>query len=164
MKEKKENPKKTNQKNETESLVFSILNDPESETDETKNKLEDLKEQFESASEQNKSKGRGRPKGSTKKAKKDEQEKIEFAETISGVASTSIELIVARLPNPKPLSDTEKKQIDTAFDKVAYKYANWLGNYQEESAFILVLLMVFIPRLNLLKAKKPEKNVDEQKS
>lgn len=89
-----------------------------------------------------------------KKAKEIEENKIK--EAISGIGSTALSLIIERMPNPKPLSDKEAEQFDTVFDKLSQKYFSLLGKWQEESAFIIVLAFIIIPRTTLLNKKEIE--------
>lgn len=61
-----------------------------------------------------------------------------------------IDIIVQRLPNPIPLSNTEKEYINDAGNKLAEKYSTNI-KYLEEIQFSVLLFGVIYPRL-----KKPE--------
>jgi len=80
-----------------------------------------------------------------------------FSDSITGVGSMLLSIMVERMPTPKPLTELEKNMFDNSFNKLAYKYAEWLGDYQEETAFILVASMVIIPRM-----KKPKEIIKEE--
>ena len=86
----------------------------------------------------------------------------DFSESITGVGSMILAIAVERMPQPKPLTPMEKNMFDNAFNKLAYKYAEWLGDYSEETAFVLVASMIIIPRA---RKPKPElKEAEEKKS
>lgn len=93
--------------------------------------------------------------GSSYKSKKAlEQEKEEFAQSISGVGSFALNMVCLRLPNPIPLSPEESNNFDMLFSKVAFKYSDMLGRYQEETALFAVGLMIIFPRLKNPNEKK----------
>jgi len=108
-------------------------------------KLEDLKITV----EPEKTERRGRPKGSKNKVNQNQDNKTLDAE-IPISFSPLISLIITRLPDKTPLTQTEIKLIDETSNKVFQKY---LGNnsYSEEISLSIILFSVFYPRL-----KKPE--------
>ena len=92
-----------------------------------------------------------------------EKQKKEFSESISGVGSFTLNLIIQRLPNPLPLTKDEASAFDTMFSRVVYKYSELLGSYQEEFALASIGLMIIVPRLQKNNKKTDEKNVQSKK-
>jgi hypothetical protein len=125
--------------------------------------LTDIKESYEKSNRESEGKEekQKKPRGKAAVYAQEEQKKAEFVSTVKGVGSMILNIIVARLPNPIPLTDLESNSFDECFSRVAYKYASILGNYQEETALGIVSLMIFIPRL---KSPKPENKVDTSES
>lgn len=99
-----------------------------------------------------------------KEKKAREVEEKQFKEAMSGIGSSALSLILERMPNPKPLTDKESEQFDIVFDKLTNKYFSLLGKWQEESAFIIVLAFIIIPRTDLLNKKEIKNNSNEEKN
>jgi len=137
---------------------FGFNNPPEID----KEKLNELKEEINFNNEiKEKKRGRGRPRKEDKEKlenERKEREKQEFLNSVNGVGSMLLNMIVVRLPNPKPLTQNEAEMFDNVFNKIAYKYADWLGNYQEETALLAVTGLIIVPRL---KKERKNKSVDE---
>lgn len=125
--------------------------EPENITDiktdnELKNKVEEIKSVLPEIEE---TKKRGRKKGGTNKPKE-----IQVSEKLPVFPLSPIfEIIIARLPNPIPLSETEKTLIDENSSAVINKYMTDT-KYKEEILLGLVLGTVFYPRLKTNEAKK----------
>jgi hypothetical protein len=123
-------------------------------TDEKKEALEGIKTEI---TEEKKKRNRRSPaqiEAERKAAAVDAN--ADFGKSIAGLGGMFMEMAVMRLPNPVPLSAQEKENFDKVFNDVAMKYANYLGNYKEESALILVTGMILLPRLDLFGKKKKE--------
>lgn len=106
-------------------------------------KLNELKDEFESTTTKKESKYR------TKKRLKEENER-ELIESMSGVGSFALSLLIERMPKPVPLTDLEKQQFDIVTNKLISKYFVYLDRFQEETAFLFVTLMIILPRTKLL--------------
>jgi len=89
------------------------------------------------------------------------QKAKDFSDSITGVGSLLLSIMVERMPQPKPLTELEKNMFDNSFNKLAYKYAEWLGDYSEETAFVLVTAMIIIPRVR--KPKKSQMEIKQEK-
>lgn len=124
---------------------------PSEQIPDEKPEIEDLFPQYDNVEVDEK-----KPRGKAKKIKEEEQRKKEFTDSLQGVGSLLLNIVIARLPNPSPLNDVERTSFDAAFTKVAYKYSNILGNYQEETALALISLMIFIPRIRKPKESETE--------
>ncbi len=128
--------------NENEHLNAAGTHEPP----EQKDKLNSIKEEFNNIKVDSEIKEESKKeKRSGYKSKKIREQ--EFQDSISGVGSFLLSMIVERLPNPRPLTSEESKNFDTMFSKVAFKYSALLGEYQEEAALVGITLMVIIPRL-----------------
>lgn len=97
-------------------------------------------------------KKRGRPKGSINKKTK-EQEKITIP------VSLLIGIIVDRMPNPIPLSETERNTLDKTGTEVFNKYIDRF-NYFEETVFAGTLLAVIYPRVQKVENNKDKKDFE----
>jgi hypothetical protein len=67
------------------------------------------------------------------------------------LGSFGIDLVCARMPNPIPATDEEKRIAGEVTANLIGKYSDTMNDYGEELAFAFMLLIVFAPRL-----KKPE--------
>lgn len=108
------------------------------------NKLEELKKELNSEvieSEPKKKRGR-KPKSET----------IEVPENPEIDVSPILDIAIKRLPNPIPLSDTEKFLFNQTANKVFQKYASNF-KYIEEINLSLVLVSILYPRLNKAKTE-----------
>jgi hypothetical protein len=103
-------------------------------------KIKELQEQTENEIEPKKKRGR-KPKSETE---------IELPEID---LSPILDILVKRLPNPLPLSDTEKTLFNQSANKVFYKYS---GNFKyiEELNLGLITLSIFYPRLKTTDVKE----------
>lgn len=134
---------------------------PEEHLDSEENKtneISDLKNEY------IEDKGQSEKKESKyKKSKRIEEEKEkQKRESISGFGSIGLSIIIDRLPNSTPLSDLEKRNFDLAFDNLADKYFSKLGEWQEESAFVMVLAFIIIPRMNFGKKEIENGNTEKK--
>ena len=130
------------------------------ENEQKSNPIADLKNDYNSK----KQTGSGSKKSGYYKSKREaEKQKKEFSESISGVGSFTLNLIIQRLPNPLPLTKDEASAFDTMFSRVVYKYSELLGSYQEEFALASIGLMIIVPRLQKNNKKTDEKNVQSKK-
>ncbi len=155
---KKKNPQPISfDKSETQEVpkVENLAEDPKPDIDA---ELQNLNSEFNAEKETEKKTSKYYKE---KKAK--EQEEQQFKEALSGIGSSALSLILERMPNPKPLSVKETEQFDIVFDKLSNKYFSLLGKWQEESAFIIVLAFIIIPRTNLLNKKIEPIKEDEKK-
>ena len=106
-------------------------------------KIEELKVESEQVEQEPIKRKRGRPK-------KSETEVIEPQLPEINVAPLA-NIIIDRLPNPLPLTDSESSVLNSTFNKVLQKYS---GNikYIEEINLSLVLVGILLPRLKKNKA------------
>lgn len=119
-------------------------------SEELKEKLSDLKSDFDSGADPEPKK-----ESAYKKRKRAEQEQDEqFAGSISNVGSMALSLIIDRLPKNIPLTPEERTQFDAATSALLMKYVSYLGNYKEETAFATILMLILVPRLDLFKKKE----------
>ncbi|MCK9282164.1 MAG: hypothetical protein M0P71_16210 [Melioribacteraceae bacterium] len=116
-------------------------------------KLDDLKTEYQETAETKTRK----PRTSKKELLEAEKKQAEFSASITGIGSMLMDIIVERMPINKPLSDMEKSQINLSFDNLANKYAPMLGRFQEETAFLMVMVAVVMPRMDLFKKKEKKK-------
>jgi len=128
-------------------------------TNNLESELNELKENLEIDKEEEKPR-RGRRK------KADIEREQELKLVIGSLGSSLMSLIIARLPNPIPLTDIEKQQIDIVTSNLLSKYMSYLDKWQEETAFITVMLTVLIPRTNLFQKifKKREQKVEQKEN
>ena len=99
----------------------------------------------------------------SKKAKLEQEEKEarEFSQSMAGIGSMLMNMIVERMPTPKPLTAMETQSIDWAFEKVAYKYMHRIGEWKEEVALLGAIGMVLVSRIDWNKVQ-PVKQTDEK--
>jgi len=140
-------PKKQEQeqKIETNNPTFSTAYS----NDEKDKKIELLIEDNIEAKEEKEKK----PRGKAAKQLREEAEAKDFVNAVSGIGEVIMNMIVQRLPDPRPLSDMEKEQINKTFDRVVYKYTAILGDWKEEVAFITVCSLIILPRTKILNPK-----------
>lgn len=154
-------PKKENQigsEKKPDIPKMENLDDVKTNIDEELNKLQDEYKEEKSVEEKKDSKYY-----KSKKAKEAEEQQIKDA--ISGVGSSALSLLLERMPNPKPLTAKESEQFDVVFDRLSQKYFSYLGKFQEETAFIIVLGLIILPRTKLLDKKEiPVENKNEDKN
>lgn len=153
--------KKTLEKERLQQKVFEdenfngVKTSETSETSEQKQKIQDVKNEYDNQKFDSQIKEESKQKKrSSYKSKKVREE--EFKQSITGTGSFLLNIIIKRLPNPKPLTPEEAKNFDTMFTKVAFKYSSILGEYQEETALLAISAMIIFPRL-----KKPELQENE---
>jgi len=86
-----------------------------------------------------------------KRGRKPKSETIEVPEIPEIDVSPILDIAVKRLPNPIPLSDTEKTLFNQTANKVFQKYS---GNFKyiEELNLSLVLVSILYPRLTKTKS------------
>jgi len=128
---------------------------------EIENEINELKENVNiDLEKENEKPKRGR------KSKEQIQKEQELKLVIGTLGSSLMSIVVERLPNPVPLSDIEKQQIDIVTSNLLSKYMSYLDNWQEETAFITVMLTVLIPRTNLFQKifKKREQKVEQKEN
>ena len=101
-------------------------------------KIEELKVESEQVEQEPIKRKRGRPK-------KTETEQVEPQLPDIDIAPV-FNVLIKRLPNPLPLTETESALLNSTFNKVLRKYS---GNikYIEEINLSLVLIGIFLPRL-----------------
>lgn len=134
---------------------------PLSSTEKVDSTTESLKDILEEVSEEERKVEEKKPRGKAGKKIAEQKEKEVFLQSVTGVGSFGLNLIIMRMPNPSPLTQQEKEKFDTVFDNLLYKYAGILKDYQEESAFILVAGMILFPRIISKKEKKKENESTE---
>jgi len=133
---------------------MNLTNQTNQMNEQTENELNEIKEDLRQDLESERPK-RGR------KSKEQIQKEEELKLVIGTLGSSLMGLVVSRLPNPMPLSDVEKQQVDIVTSNLLSKYMSYLDKWQEETAFITVMLTVIIPRTNLLNIFK-KKNTDKK--
>lgn len=121
------------------------------------NEIIEIETENESVNPPVKKRGRGRPPKNTV-SKNDIPDKVETEESLELPLGVVLDIIVKRLPNPVPLSETEKKYIDETGNKVLQKYLG-KSKYNDEIALGTVLISVLYPRL--IKEKKKENPINE---
>ncbi len=132
------------------------ISTPDESKENSDNELKELKNEFNEAKFDSEKKESKYKKNQRIEAEKEKLKR----ESISGFGSIGLSILIDRMDNPQPLSEIEKRNFDLAFDNLADKYFAKLGQWQEESAFVVVLAFILIPRLNL--GKKEEKKVDSE--
>jgi hypothetical protein len=129
---------------------------------EIKENLNKVKTEFDSNKVIQEEKEEKKKKGKYIKKADRFQEQEEFSKSVSGLGSFALGLIITRLPNPIALTEEEATEFNKHFEKVAFKYSNFLGEYQSEAALLSVAALIVFPRLK--KIKKAEiGNVDSNK-
>ena len=126
---------------------------------------EDLNKKIEDIEKQPPAKKRGRPpKVKTDATNKtliiDEPPKLpseELTQAIKQLGGIILDLAAPRLPNPVPFTEQEKKLFNNSLSKVALKYTVNVGKWEEETALLLVTLVLFYPRV------KPKKETEKPK-
>jgi len=126
-----------------------------------KEKLEELKADFETTSEKKTSKYKLRKIEEQKKIIDEEKANKDFAKFVSGIASMTIDIIISRTKNPIPLSDEEIEKIDGSFSMVIEKYAPLVNKYKEETAFITALGMIILTRSTIIEKFFPVKKNED---
>jgi hypothetical protein len=91
-----------------------------------------------------------------------EKKKIEFIESVKGFGSMILNLVIKRLPNPIPLTEDESKSFDLMFSRVAFKYSDMLGSYQDEFGLLAVSIVIISPRIKKVKTEPIPKESNEQ--
>ena len=136
---KQETPEPTPEVNPNQSQPIETPTDSSTEYD----KIEELKVESEQVEQEPVKRKRGRPR-------KTETEVIEPQLPDINVAPV-FNIIIDRLPNPLPLSESESSVLNSTFNKVLQKYS---GNikYIEEINLSLVLVGILLPRLKKNKA------------
>jgi hypothetical protein len=79
-----------------------------------------------------------------------------FAVTSTIAVHIGLNLLIARMPKPVPLTDEEGKAFDEAFTNLAKKYYSSVQRFGEEINFIIVLGFLILGRIDFEKSKKPE--------
>jgi len=126
----------------------------EDKGEEGKETIEELKEEFQ---EEKVKKRKGR------KPKVEIEREQGFITSGTFFGSVLLEILIARLPNPKPLSDVEKNAFNDATTRLFEKYAHYLLDYSEEVGFLLVTSVILIPRLKKQKIESREGSSDLRK-
>jgi hypothetical protein len=114
-----------------------------------------LEEEIKKEENEQTKKRRGRPRKNTIEEENNTQVKINF--------SFLYEIIVERLPNKKPLSESEKDSLNEVTNKLAEKYLPMVAGYDIEISFLLVVSSVLIPRLQKTKNEQNE-TIEETES
>jgi hypothetical protein len=113
----------------------------EQNQDELQEKLNQIEEEYKEAAEE-------KPKRRRSKRKEIEEEQIK--QTTEGfvlIGNTFIDFIVPRLPNPIPVSDSERELWNKTFSAVAEKYAAYVSRFGAEISFVIASIMIFAPRM-----------------
>jgi len=92
----------------------------------------------------------------------DTKAKTDFSQSTSLLGSLALGFVIDRYFPNQPLSEQEKQLLNDTTERVLFKYAEYLKNYQEEVALLAVLSFVFIPRY--VTAKKEDKKQTEKTS
>lgn len=129
-------------------------------------KINNLKNDYDSEIEQQPKKKRGRrPKTLTEKVNINDEAKINeakksFASGISFSVNTMLSILIERMPNPKPLTSDEKKLLNDAVIPVSEKYFSSLSKYGLEVNLLLVLGLTIYPRILPIKKEKEKEKVN----
>jgi len=113
----------------------------EQNQDELQEKLNQIEEEYKEAVEE-------KPK--RRRSKKKEAEEEQLKQTVEGfvlIGNTFIDFIVPRLPNPIPVSDSERELWNKTFSAVAEKYAAYAARFGAEISFVIASIMIFAPRM-----------------
>lgn len=108
-----------------------------------------------------------KPKRKYTKRNKIESEDVK-AKAFSSIASVNFSLgfslIINRLSPQNPLNEDEKKNLNSAFTELAEKYYSSISRFAPETNFLLAVVFVLLPRMNLIKSeKKIESTVEDNK-
>lgn len=128
--------------------------------DEIKENLGKVKDEFQAAKNETEIKEEKKRGKYIKKADRFAEQE-EFSKSVSGLGSFALGLVIARLPNPIPLTLDEAAEFNKHFEKVAFKYSNVLGEYQSEAALISVAALIIFPRLKKEKKTNDDSNKKE---
>lgn len=118
----------------------------------------ELKELHSEASEvpEEKKETRGRKK---KEILKEEENNKMFGQSVSNLGTVSFGLLISRLYPEQPLNEVEEKSLNEAVEAVAVKYVSVVGEYKEETALLLALGFIFLPRYMTAKEKKKQEQL-----
>jgi hypothetical protein len=147
-----------NEKEEIFSDVQAPKNDFPDSIEEEKKLIEETKE-IKAETEQK------TRKKYTKKADRIAEEskaKNEFAQTTSLLGGMALGFVIDRYFPEQPLNEKETQLLNETTERVLFKYAEYLKNYQEEVALLAVLSFVLIPRF--IDKKQTEKKEKEKTS
>lgn len=79
---------------------------------------------------------------------KREKARLEFqASFLSDVLVNAMEILCERLPNPKPITQTEKAMFSKTTTAMVEKYLPYVSTYAVEFGFGLCLIEILYPRL-----------------
>lgn len=123
-------------------------------------KINSLIDDFKSENAENEAKNEKKPR----KKKEQEIEKENFTNVASINASLFLEILVARMPKPQPLSDSERESFDKAFTQLVNKYYENFQRFGVEINFSLAFLFIIVQRIDLTKIIKRNKEKYESDS
>lgn len=150
MRVKQMNKKKNITLDNESPIIDKMKNDTENAIDD--NKINDIKTEY----EETKKETRGRKK----KIDIDFEDKQKaFSDVVTFNASLGLEILIARMPKPKPLTNEERENFNIAFSSLAKKYYSSVQKFGEELNFSLILFFILLPRFEF--KKKDSKKVEE---
>lgn len=137
--------------NEDQKKETSVISGKEEKSE--KEKLDDLQDDFNTSKEEEPT---PKKKSSYKTKKEKELEELEkkesFTKNVSGIGSTVMDIFLDRVGYDK-LNNTETEKLNETLDNLIMKYVSVVGDFQEETAFGMVLLMILLPRTKILSKK-----------
>ena len=137
---KPETPEQNQEINQNQIQPIETTTDSSSDYE----KIEELKNETEQVeNEPTIKRKRGRPKKTETEAMEPQLPDINVAPVFN--------IIIDRLPNPLPLSESESSVLNSTFNKVLQKYSSNI-KYIEEINLSLVLVGILLPRLKKNKA------------
>lgn len=72
------------------------------------------------------------------------------------MAAEMLDIVVQRLPNPKPLTEIEKNMFNQTTTRLVKKYFSYTEQWGDEVAFAGCFVVIMVPRLQFLLKKKDE--------
>ena len=83
-----------------------------------------------------------------------------FAETATFSVHTGLEILLARMPKPSPLTTQESEAFDKAFTELAKKYFPTVQRFGAELNLVVALSFIILPRIDFdkISGKNGQKN------
>jgi len=123
--------------------------------DELQDKLNQIEEEYKEAVEE-------KPKRRRSRKKEIEEEQVkQTAEGFVLIGNTFIDFVVPRLPNPIPVSESERELWNKTFSAVAEKYAAYVSKFGAEISFVIASIMIFAPRMQKKDERKNNTDIRE---
>ena len=83
------------------------------------------------------------------------EEVAKLAKSLTRISEMGLEIVLRRMPDPKPLNETEREMWSESFAPLVAKYLPSAIKYQEEIGFGICLIAIFGDRMIKPKESKP---------